>query len=79
MLQLIYAKPKQQNNNKKNNILSNDTMADSMATKTQDMSEVEKTNMTKGKKSQKISPPPLAPEEPITSEKSSTVHKKSEP
>ena len=68
---IIYAKPKQPNN-----ILANGT-ADkkdpvSMATEYQDMSEVDKTNITNVKKSQKISPPPPAPVEPITSEKSST-------
>ena len=69
---IIYAKSKQPNNNNENNILAtgipNKNDPASMATKTQDISHVDKTNMTKGR----ISPPPQAPEEPITSEKSST-------
>ena len=73
---IMYDKPIQLNNNNNNNILANDTMADktdppNMATKTQDMSEVDKTNIMKGQNSQKISLPLPAPEEPITSEKSS--------
>ena len=74
---IIYAKPKQPNNNNKNNILANGTMADmkdptSNNSKTQDLSEVDETNMTKGNNSPKISPPPGAPEEPKSSEKGST-------
>ena len=73
---IIYAKPNQLNKNNKNTVLANGTADHEgparLATDTQDISEVDKTKMVKGKNSRKISFPPPAPEEPVRSEKSCT-------